>query len=90
MIRIRLVGINNMKVCLSDRLDCIPRTIISEGNNDHCITFEADAYEYMRRDDLHSQARNNKRMSRQCWRSKMKISSFNIICVDKLSEYYNT
>ena len=77
-----------MKVCLSDRLDCVPRTIISE-SDDRCISLEGDIYEGLRTDNLRCQARKIKRMSRQSWRTKLKISSYNTIA-DKLSEYYNT
>ncbi len=86
VIRIRLVAINNMKVCLSDRMDCMPRTIIGE-SDDRCISLEGNIYESLRTDNLHCLARrNNKRMSRQCWRTKLKISSYNVIGVDKLSD----
>lgn len=76
-----------MKICLSDRMDCMPRSIIGE-SDDRCLTLEGNVYESLRCDNLRCQARKNKRMSRQCWRTKLKISSYTI-GVDKLSDYYD-
>ena len=69
---------------LSDSLECFPKSIINEEYTP-CMTFEADACDYMRRDNLHSQARNNKRITRKCHK-RIKLSSINIY-KEKISDY---